>query len=200
MDDFEMNFFFSHLSQIGPNGTITGRHLDSFLSNPTIRETNQIRAHCTIDTLEIDGPLFVQDTMDGLVLDDVLSNVVYKHEKHPKINSVKRFKSVQAPNIVLTSKLLNGIPFSAFVTKDTEQTFDVSKLDANVYFQNVTTEGLFDFINITELDMNSIKVFGEQYTNADLIFKNGDYLNIDAARIDVLQTINGIDVSEHVLR
>lgn len=186
--------------QVGLNGTITGRHLDEFLSNPTIRESNQIRARCTIDTLEIDGPLIVQNTMDGLVLDDVLSNVVYKDEKAPIIiNSFKRFKSVQAPNIELTSKLINGIPLSAFVTTDTEQTFHISKLDANVYFQKVTTEGLFDFVNITELDMNSIKVFGEQYTNADLIFKKGDYLNIDAARLDVLETINGIDVGAHIL-
>lgn len=133
--------------------------------------------------------------MNDVFLDDVLSDVVYKHEPAPQINSFKRFASVQAPNIELTSGLVNGIPFSAFVTKDTEQTFNVNKLHANVRFERLNVGGLIDFINITEVDTNSIKLFGDQFTNAELIFEDGDHLNIDAEQLEILDTINNISVS-----
>lgn len=192
-------FFLSHrflIMKIGPNGTISGRHLDDFLSNPTLRDTNQIRANCFINSLEIEGPLYVRNTINNIHLDDVLNDIVYKHEPSPpQINSFKRFASVQAPNIQLTSNIVNGINFSSLVTKDTEQTFHVNKLDANVRFDRLKIGGLINFINITEVDMNSIKLFGEQYTNAELIFEDGDYLNIEAAQLEVLDTINDISVS-----
>lgn len=186
--------FFFH-KKIGPNGTISGRHLDEFLSNPTLLETNQIRANCYINSLEIDGPLYITNTINDIFLDDILSDIVYKHEPSPQINSLKRFASIQAPNIQLTSNVVNGIPFSSFVTKDTEQTFHVNKLNADVRFDRLNLDGLFNFINITELDSNAIKLFGDQYTNAELIFEDGDYLNIDAAQLQVLETINNINVS-----
>lgn len=190
-----MSFFSVPYSKIGPNGTVSGRHLDEFLSNPTLRETNQIRANCFINSLEIDGPLYVTKTMNDIFLDNVLSDIVYKHEPSPKINSLKRFASLQAPNIQLTSNVVNGIPFSSFVTIDTEQTFHVNKLNANVQFDRLNLQGLINFVNITDLDMNAIKLFGEQFTNAELIFEDGDYLNIDAGRLEVLDTINDISVS-----
>lgn len=181
--------------QIGAHGTISGRHLDEFLSNPTLYETNQIRANVIFNTLEIEQSLYVQNTIDGVHLDDLLSDVVYKHEPSPKINSFKKFQSVKAPNIKLTSKFINDQPLSSFMTRDTEQTFHVNKLVANVFFQHLHLDGLFDFMNVTDLDMNSIKLFGDQYTDAELIFQDGDYLHIDAKRLDVLDTINNVDVS-----
>lgn len=168
--------------------------MDEFLSNPTLRDTTKIKSSMFFNTLEVDGPIYVTGTIDDIALDDVLSDIVYKHEPTPVITSFKQFASVQAPNIQLTSGLINDIPFSSFVTKDTEQTFNVSTLPANVTFERLNLDGLFDSINITELDMNSIKLFGDQYTNAELVFQDGDYLNIDAGQIDVLETINDIDV------
>lgn len=166
------------------------------MSNPTLLETNQIRANVIFNTLEIEQSLYVQNTIDGVHLDDVLSDIVYKHEPNPKINSFKKFQSVQAPNIKLTSKFINDHQLSSFVTRDTEQTFhQYNKLHANVVFQHLHLDGLFNFINVTDLDMNSIKLFGDQYTDAELIFKDGDYLHIDAKRLDVLDTINNVDVS-----
>lgn len=179
---------------MGPNATISGRRLDEFLSNPTLQETSQISSTVYIDTLEIEGPLYIRNTMDNIFLDDILSDVVYKHEPKPQINSLKRFGSVQAANIQLTTDLINAIPFSLYLTADTEQTFSVSRLRGNIYFQRLKLDGLFNFINVTEVDMNSVKLFGDQYTDAELIFDDGDYLSIDAAQLDVLNTINEISV------
>ncbi|XP_055310866.1 uncharacterized protein LOC129573788 isoform X2 [Sitodiplosis mosellana] len=184
--------------EMAPNATISGRRLDEFLSNPTLNETRQIRSTVYFDTLEIEGPLYVQNTMDSVFVDDVLADVVYKHETAPQINSFKRFDTVQAPNIQLTANLINDIPFSSFVTNDTEQTFDVSELHGNFYFQKLKLDGLFNFINVTELDLNSLKLFGEQYTDAEFEFADGDYVKIDANQLEVLETVNGIDVHDFI--
>lgn len=184
--------------QIGPNGTISGRRLDEFLANPTLRDTRQIRATVYVDTLEIEGPLYVRGLFDGVNLDDVLSDVVYKHEPTPQITSFKRFKSLQAPNVAITMNVINGIPFASFLTADTEQTFHVSKLYGNVTFERLKLDGLFNFINVTELDMNAIKLFGEQFTDADLVFEDGDYVNIDASQIQALDSINNVNVGSGI--
>lgn len=181
-------------NQIGPNGTISGRRLDQFLSNPTLHDIRQIRANVYINTLEIEGPLNVRGVLDGVNLDDVLKDVVYKHETASQITSFKKFKSLQAPNLEVTMNVVNGIPFTSFLTTDTEQTFHVNKLYGNVTFNRLKLDGLFNFVNITELDMNAIKLFGEQFTDAELVFEDGDYLNIDASQIQALGTINNIDV------
>lgn len=145
---------------MGPNATISGRRLDEFLSNPTLQETHQISSTVYIDTLIIDGPLYVRKMINDIFLDDILSDIVYKHETNPQITSFKKFGSVQAQNIHLTTNTINGTPFSQFVTTDTVQTFNVSKLRGNVYFQRLKLDGLFNFINVTEVDMNSLKLFG----------------------------------------
>lgn len=181
--------------KLAPNATISGRRLDEFLANPTLNEVRQIRANVYFKSLEIEGPLYVENTMDSVVLDDALGDVVYKHEKDPQINSIKKFDAVKAPNIQLTANLMNDIPFSSFVTNDTEQTFDVSELHGNFYFQKLQLDGLFNFINVTEVDLNSLKLLGEQYTDAQFVFSDGDYVNIDGNHVEVFETMNGIDVS-----
>lgn len=170
--------------------------MDEFLANPTLYDTRQIRASLYIDTLEIEGPLYVRGVMDDMYVDDVLSDVVYKHETSiPQIASFKRFKSLRAPNIDISMNAVSGIPFSSFLTKDTEQTFHVNKLNGNFTFRHLKLDGLFNFLNATELDMNAIKLFGDQYTDVDLIFEDGDYVSINAGQLRVLETLNNVDVS-----
>lgn len=178
--------------KVGPNGTITGRHLDEFLANPTLRETTLIHANSFINSLEVNGNVYVT-SIDDVFVDDILSDVVYKHETSPTITSFKRFSSLQS-NIQIASGLVNDIPFSSFVTKDTEQVFNVSNLHGDVFFQHLTLDGLFNFVNVTDLDMNAIKLFGDQYTNAELEFQDGDHINIEANEFIILDTINDQNV------
>lgn len=185
------------VQQIGPNGTLTGRHLDEFISNPKIWETTEIPVRCSFNQLDIEGPLYVSNLFDDVDVDEVLSDVVYKHEPSPKINSMKRFTSIQAPDIQITSNLVNDIPFSSFVTKDTEQTFNVKTLPANVFFEHLNVDGLFQWVNVTDLDYRAIKLFGDQYTNAELEFEDGDFLNIDADQLVILDQVNGINVCDN---
>lgn len=131
-------------------------------------------------------------------MDEVFSDIVYKHEEAPKINSFKRIASIQAPNLQITSNLVGDIPFSSFVTRDTEQTFDVKTLPVNVHFDRVNVDGLFEWINITDLDDRAIKLFGDQYTNAELVFGDGDFLHIDADQLVILDMVNDINVSDNI--
>lgn len=132
-------------------------------------------------------------------MDDLLSDVVYKHDPSPRCNSFKRFLSVTAPVINLSSKLIDGIPLDAFVTVDSKQTFHASKIHGDVFFNRLKLHGLFDKINITEVDQNSIKLFGEQYTDAEFTFmKNDAFLDIEATQLEIGETINDIDVKDFI--
>lgn len=160
--------------------------------------TRQVRANCLFDSLTVVGPIFVQGTLNDVYLDTLLSDVIYKHEPQPKCNSFKKFNSISAPDIKLTSKLVNGIELDSFVSKDTEQTFHASKIHGDVSFNRLKLNGLFDSINVTDLDTNSIKLFGEQFSDAEFIFEDGVPLSIDATQIQITETINNISVSDFI--
>lgn len=190
----------SFYQKVDSQGQISGRHLDEFLANPTINVTRQVRANCLFDSLTVEGPIFVQGTLNDIYLDSLLSDVMYKHEPSPKCNSFKKFHSISAPEIKLSSKLVNGIELESFVTKDSEQTFHASRIqNGDVFFNRLKLDGLFDSINITDLDTNSIKLFGEQFTDAEFIFEDDDVpLSIDAKQIQITETINNISVSDFI--
>lgn len=183
---------------MSPTGKIAGRHLNDFLANPTLLQTSVVTSSCLINSMEVDGSIFIQNTLNNLMLDDILSDVIYKHEPAPKCNSFKIFRSLIAPNIKLTSNRVNGIRFDDFVTNDTDQTFNVNKIHGDVFFNQLKLDGLFNFINITELDENSIKLSGEQYTEAELIFKKGNALDIDVNQLEIIETINNMNVTDFI--
>lgn len=183
---------------MSPTGTISGRHLNEFLANPTLQETLNVHSNCMFKSISVEGPVFIKNTLNDQNLDDVLGDVVYKHESKPKCASLKTFESFEAPNVLIKSKLLNDIPFDAFVTKNTKQTFSVSRLHGDVFIDNLKIDGLVDFINVTDLDMNAIKLVGEQFTNAELIFGGNETIQLKASQIVVRETINGIDVNDFI--
>lgn len=181
------------------SGTISGRHLDEFLANPTLNETNFVTSNCIASSIEVDGSVYVSDTLDGVALDDILSDVVYKHEPVSVVKAFKTFKSLSAPSIRLTSSLVNSIPFDDFVTSDTHQSFHVNKIHGSVIFDKLRLDGLFDYINVTELDANSIKLFGEQYTDAELVFeRDGQPIMISATELRILEVINDESVANFI--
>lgn len=183
---------------MSPNGTVSGRHLNEFLANPTLRETLNVHSNCIFKSISVEGPVFIKNTLNDQNLDDVLGDVLYKHESKPKCTSFKTFESIEAPNIIIKSTLLNDIPFDSFVTKNTKQTFSASRLIGDVFIDSLQIGGLVDFINVTELDMNAIKLVGEQFTNAELILEGNETVQLNASRIVVHETINGIDVNDFI--
>lgn len=169
------------------------------MANPTLLETNFVTANCIAKTIEVDGSVYIQNTLNDLHVDDVLSDVVYKHEPEPKCTAFKTYSSISAPNIRLTSDLVNGIYLEDFVTTDSDQTFNVNKLHGNVFFNTLHLGGLFNYINATELDENAIKLSGDQYTEAELIFERASGgFTIDAKALEIRETINNLPVNDFI--
>lgn len=119
---------------------------------------NSIDSSCYVQSIEVEGSVFIQKSLNGVDLDQLLNDVVYKHEPNRKVTSFKTFNDISAPNVILSSKLINGIPLDAFVTSNTEQTFNVKSLHGDFFFHNLLLDGLFNGVNVTELDMNSVNI------------------------------------------
>lgn len=139
----------------------------------------------------------MNNVFNGILLDDLFSNVVYNSEELPVIPSRKRFKTLQAQ---IDTNLLNQNRIASYFTKNTVQELHLSKFCANTFFRNLHIGGLFNFLNVTDLDQNAIKLSGEQYTEASLIFEGFGGLPVDgwANELQVLKTINEIDVNGFV--
>lgn len=84
------------------------------------------------------------------------------------------------------------------MTTDTTQDINFDRFVGNVLFQDLYTNGLFDFINVTELDRNTIKLTGEQFTEAEIIFESNDEINIDADTVEIQGSFNGLSVSDFI--
>lgn len=79
--------------------------------------------------------------------------------------------------------------------KNTEQELNISILEGNVFFTNLRIEGFYDLINVTELDENSIRTFGEQYTEAQLEFVDENGIITDS--LEIVSHLNKIPVDEY---
>lgn len=158
-------------------------------------ETNDIAATCFFDTIRVNGSIYIQGTLNDRYVDELLSDVVYKHEPAPIVRSFKRFKSLRA-DLFLNSQLINRIPLSDYMTTDTDQIIDIKNVYSNIYFDKLQLNGAFDSINITELDENAIKLSGEQYTEVKFVFE--DDIDVNVNELEIRKTINKVDVDGFV--
>lgn len=175
------------------NGTINGKHLSDFKPNLSLLESNKISSDCLFQNLQVDGPIFIANDCNGVRLDDILSDVVYKSHPKSTISSFKTFESIESI-VELTSNLVNNIPVENYLTTDTEQNITFDRLVGNVMIQKLYTNGLFNFINATELDRNSIKLSGEQFTEAELIFDTNDQIDVNV--IEIQRTFNELSSND----
>ncbi|GAB0091527.1 female sterile (1) nasrat [Sergentomyia squamirostris] len=194
---------FSHLEVVGDleiNGKVYGRHLDEFLENPTLLETKHVRSACIFRDLRVEGNLFINETVNEIDLHAILSDAIYATDKTINVSSFKSFQNVIFnAGIELTSKLLNGIPLAEYVTKDTEQELNLKKITGDIYFHSLTLDGLFNSVNVTELDYNSVKRTGQQHTEAEIIFENDDhedFMDIIGGNIEITDSINGFKMHD----
>ncbi|XP_058825184.1 uncharacterized protein LOC131685473 [Topomyia yanbarensis] len=183
-------------------GEILGEQMDQLLDNPTLEQTTHVKAACHFRELIVDGPVIIQETLDGEDLDAILSEVVYDTERNVEITGLKRFESVEFyDEVIIRSGLVNDIKLEEFVTRSTEQTLDVDEIRGDIFIDNLTLGGLFDGMNATHLELNSIKLYGDQYTNATLIFENppgSTRPDIEANVLNISEMLNSKRRSEYV--
>ncbi|EDS33193.1 conserved hypothetical protein [Culex quinquefasciatus] len=193
-----------HVSErLEVEGAVRGKHIDEFLDNPTLLQTTLVKAACQFKRLHVDGPVIVKGSLNGGdELDAVLADVVYDTEHNVEIAATKRIQSAEfLGKVTLESRMINEFRLDEFVTRSTEQEFDVSEIVGDVFFQDLTVGGLFDGINVTQLDLNSIKLFGDQYTEASLVFKNppdAPFPDIDVRELRVEKTLNSKARSQYL--
>lgn len=173
-------------------GRIIGPHMDHILSNPSIRQTNYIQSDCQFQQLIVNGPVFIENTLNDIPLNVALQDVVYSNDGRRRIEATKTIRELHVAELQLSSRKINEIPVDAFMTLNTEQLLQLNTLNGNVFFRELHIDGLFDFVNVTELDENSIKLSGDQYTEAELLFEN----EISVENLDVRATINDISLDK----
>lgn len=129
-------------------------------------------------------------------LDEILGNVIYTDSPQITVDSYKTFGTANfEEGIHISSGLLNDIEIKNYVTKSTEQTLGLSEIYGDVFFHKLELGGLYDFVNVTELDLNSIKTFGDQYTEAEIVI-NGELV---ANKMRIEHTLNQHPI-EHFYR
>lgn len=141
--------------------------------------------------------------LNKVKLDDLLSDVVYTNDPNVVISSRKTFQNISFKGgLFVTSNLVNGIDLDTFLTKSSEQTLDISQINGNVTFDNLEIDGVFNGVNITELDLNSIKVLGDQFTEAELIFNNPEedqLIDFKANELRIAQIYNSFKADDLIL-
>lgn len=89
-------------------------------------------------------------------------------------------------NFVINSNMINDINLNSLVTKSTDQDLEIGVLPGIVHFENLEIDGLYNGVNITKLDEETVKLTGEQYISSTLIFRNKLQVN----NLQILETIN----------
>ncbi|GJQ64970.1 hypothetical protein Trydic_g7135 [Trypoxylus dichotomus] len=176
-------------------GNITGIDV---LPNPTIKETKVLKANVNFDVLEIEGTLTVENFLNGTRLEDILEDIVYKDEEGVTITSTKDFKEgliVKDANIF--SNKINEIPLDAFVDKTSEQVLNMSVLNGNVIVDHLFITGLFDGINISQLNDETVKLNGSQFISSSLTF--ADEVNV-AGDFKINDSLNGIKSDAYIFK
>lgn len=153
--------------------------------------------------MEVRGSIYIKGKLNKIKLDDILSDVVYTYDPNVEISSRKTFQNVSFNGgLFVTSNLVNGIDLDIFLTKSSEQILNISQITGNVTFDHLMIDGVFNGINITELDLNSIKIFGDQFTEAELIFNNpaeDDLIDIEANEIRIADKYNSFSADDFIL-
>lgn len=151
------------------NGKIQGEKLDDFEENLTLLQSRIVDASTIFSYLRVEGPIKIRDTFNGKTVDEALGNVIYTDGTTVEVNSYKYFEQCNfEEGIYIKSGLLNGVDTKDIVTKSTEQEITFNELVGDVLFQRLDLDGLFDFINATELDINTVKLNGDQYSEVSV--------------------------------
>ncbi|XP_031341241.1 uncharacterized protein LOC116169316 [Photinus pyralis] len=199
------NFLFTDLEvteviNVKDEVNITGSFMEKFLPNPGLLETNRISARANFRSLIVEGSVIVSENYNNKNLQDLLQDVIYLTDSYAHVTSVKNFtKGLSVSNgIISTSERVGGIPLSSIITTNTEQTILMQTLNGAVVFQNLLVQGLYSGINITKLDLETVKLSGDQFLPATLVFENdGRMVDLTATKMEISGTLNEFPVANY---
>lgn len=183
---------------IDGDAQVIGPYLDKILPNPSLLESNIINASCRFRDVIVDGTVIIRNRINGIDLDAEFGDIVYATDESATITGLKRFDTIEIANdLTITSGLINDWHVSEFVTSDTDQVLNITHFNGSIEFLDLELGGLFSGINVTELDRDTIKLNGDQYTEAELeiVGENAEYdLMVNEMLIE--NSINGESVDD----
>lgn len=189
------------VNKLEVHGTIDGQKLNEFLPNPTLEETNEILASCVFKELIIEGTVKIENSLNDVNIEKLLSDVVYDNLNDDEldavaINSQKTFINLQVDeDIGISSNFINDMNIDNIMTTNEDQVVSFGEISGNVIITDLKLNGLFDGINATELEMNSVRTFGDQYIQTSILISSPLY--IDAKSIEIKNFLNKIPVDEY---
>lgn len=181
------------------NGTIAGRELDEFLPNPILTQSKLVSAACSFKELIVQGTVTVEESWNDEDLAKTLADVVYEtgDDTEVIITSPKVFENLEVKgDIKIESNFVNDLNLDNILMTDRDQVVTFDTLKGDVFFTNLKLNGLFDGINATELEHNSVRTFGDQFIETPLIFTKNSRLAAKSASIK--QNLNQVPVGEYL--
>lgn len=102
----------------------------------------------------------------------------------------------------IVSNTIDEINIDYLVNKDKEQDMLLHTLNGEIAFENLFLEGLYDGVNVTKLDQESVKLTGEQYIEATLNFlrETPETLDIIATDFTITETLNSLPETDYYFR
>lgn len=97
----------------------------------------------------------------------------------------------------VTSNKLNGISLDSFVNKISDQTLNINVLNGDVTINHLFITGLFDGINITQLNEETVKLNGEQFISAELTFSDDVHVDGD---FKINGTLNDLTPDSYIFK
>lgn len=98
-----------------------------------------------------------------------------------------------ANNLDIKTNAVNNISLDSFVLKNTDEILHMNNLNGNVTFKNLYLMGLYDGVNVTKLDEDTVKTFGEQYLSSDLLFSD-----LQITQLFINETLNNVAVDNYL--
>lgn len=178
---------------VANSSNIEDPSLEKILSNPTLKQARFIEVSCDFRNLRVDGHIIVNGLLNGMDVDTELDKYVLETEQPMQVYGFKDIKEAQTANI--QTNLINTKDVSSFVTLDTDQTLVVSKISSSALkLEHLRINGLFDFINFTELYDTSIRTFGDQVTEASIFLSEKD----NSLGSDLIMTARNLIVKDYL--
>lgn len=126
---------------------------------------------------------------------------MFQNEGNVTITSSKNFLDdvVVKKNLHTKSGSINEVSIEKLLTRHTEQTVTIPKINGKVHFKNLLLQGLYGDVNLTKLDQETLKSSGEQFVTSILIIDSDseDQIDLTATNFTIMNTLNGLQEKEY---
>ncbi|XP_034243094.1 uncharacterized protein LOC117646301 [Thrips palmi] len=162
--------------------------------SPLINEGSVVSSNVLFKNLEVLGPIQITGLLDGRVFkDDILNVVVLPSSANDTVlisgkKIVTGSLKVDGLGITISSGFVNGKKVSDIARLDQSQEFHGEKSIQHAVFGNIQLTGVWDDVNVVDLNAEAVRLTGTQDTNTHLNFI--DPSKLFASRLLITEQLN----------